>query len=57
VARAVDRGGLTREDAEARIAAQLPAAEKIRVATYVIDNDGPLGETEAQVDQLLAKLR
>jgi dephospho-CoA kinase len=57
VARAVDRGGLAREDAEARIAAQLPAAEKIRVATYVIDNDGPLGETEAQVDQLLAKLR
>src|SRR5206468_1055881 len=57
VARAVARGGLTREEAEARIAAQLPAEEKVRVATHVIDNDGALAETEAQVERLLEKLR
>ena len=51
------RGGLTREEAEARIAAQLPAEEKVRVATHVIDNDGALEETEAQVQRLLEKLR
>ncbi|HVV16602.1 MAG TPA: dephospho-CoA kinase [Polyangia bacterium] len=57
VARAVARGGLTREEAEARIAAQLPAAEKVRVASHVIDNDGSLAETEAQVQRLLETLR
>ncbi|HSS38214.1 MAG TPA: dephospho-CoA kinase [Polyangia bacterium] len=57
VARAVARGSLTRDEAEARIAAQLPAEEKVRVATHVIDNDGPLPETEAQVGRLVAKLR
>ena len=31
-------------------AAQLPLAEKLRVATHVIDNDGDLAATEAQVD-------
>jgi len=57
VARAVARGGLTRQEAEARIAAQLPAAEKVRLASHVIDNDGPVAETQKQVDQLLAALR
>ncbi|HVT09222.1 MAG TPA: dephospho-CoA kinase [Polyangia bacterium] len=57
VARTVARGGLTREEAEARIAAQAPAAEKIRLATYVIDNDGSREETEAQVREVVEKLR
>ncbi len=57
VDRAVARGGLTRQEAEARIAAQLPAGEKVRVASHVIDNDGPLAQTEAQVDRLLESLR
>lgn len=56
VARAVARGGLTRAEAEARIAAQLPAAEKIRLATYVIDNDGSREATEAQVRGVIEKL-
>ena len=42
--------------AEARIRAQAPLADKLRVATYVIDNDGDLTATEAQVDRLLAEL-
>ena len=56
VARAVARGGLTRAETEARIAAQLPAAEKIRLATYVIDNDGSREATEAQVRGVIEKL-
>ena len=54
LARVLGRGALTEAQARARIAAQLPLAEKLRVATHVIDNDGPLAATEAQVDALLA---
>jgi dephospho-CoA kinase len=56
VARVLARGELTREQAEARIRAQAPLADKLRVATHVIDNDGDRATTEAQVDRLLASL-
>jgi dephospho-CoA kinase len=56
VDRIVARGGLTRADAEARIRAQLPLADKLRVATHVIDNDGDPAATEAQVERLFAAL-
>jgi dephospho-CoA kinase len=56
IARVLARGGLTRAQAEARIRAQAPLADKLRVATHVIDNDGDLAATEAQVDRLLAEL-
>jgi dephospho-CoA kinase len=52
LARAVARGGLTEAEARARIAAQAPLAEKIAVADHVIDNDGPLAETKAQVRRI-----
>jgi dephospho-CoA kinase len=54
--RVLARGGLTRAQAEARIAAQLPLEDKLRVATHVIDNDGDRAATEAQVESLLAAL-
>ena len=54
--RILARGGLTEAEAKARIAAQLPLAEKLRHATFVIDNDGDLAATEAQVDALLTRL-
>jgi dephospho-CoA kinase len=57
IERAVARGGISREEAEARVRAQLPAEEKARVASHVIDNGGTLAETEQQVDALLKKLR
>jgi dephospho-CoA kinase len=57
VARAVARGRLTPDEARARIAAQLPLADKVRVATHVIINDGDLESTRAQVERLLADLR
>lgn len=57
VARAMARSGMTREEVVARMRAQLPLAEKRRVATHVIDNDGDLAATERQVEALIAELR
>lgn len=49
--------GLSKEEIERRIAAQMPAAEKLRHATEKIDCSGPLKETRKQVEELAAKLR
>lgn len=49
--------GLSREDAARRIAAQLPAEEKRRLADYVIDCSGALAETERQVEQVWQALQ
>ena len=49
--------GLSREDAERRIAAQLPAEEKRRLADYVIDCSGALAETERQVERVWQALQ
>jgi dephospho-CoA kinase len=56
IERAVARGGLTAEDAEARIEAQLPLLAKVRVATHIVDNDGDLEATRAQVARLVTQL-
>ena len=39
------------------MAAQLPEAEKVRHATFVIENAGSEAELAAQVDELLNKMR
>ncbi|MEP6463456.1 MAG: dephospho-CoA kinase [Frankiaceae bacterium] len=49
--------GMTPEDAQARIDAQIPLADKVSVATYVIENDGDLAALEPQVNQLWRELR
>jgi dephospho-CoA kinase len=46
-----------RKEVERRMAAQLPEAEKIKAADYVIDNSGTLEHTQGQVEQIWAKLR
>lgn len=46
VARAVARG-MTREEAERRIARQMPREERLRFADYVIDSSGAMSDTEA----------
>jgi dephospho-CoA kinase len=56
LARALARDGMTHDEARARLAAQLPLAEKVAAATHVIDNQGSLAATEAQVAALLAEL-
>ncbi len=48
VARTVSRLGISRAQAQARMASQLPDEEKVRVADYVIVNDGSLKELEAK---------
>lgn len=55
IARLVGRG-LTVDEAEQRLAAQLPAEEKARRADYVIRTDGSFADTDAQVDGVLREL-
>ena len=50
VSRMVDMRGYTREEAEARLAAQMPVEEKAAKSHYVIDNDG----TEEQLKRQTA---
>ncbi|MFO7248113.1 MAG: dephospho-CoA kinase [Bacillota bacterium] len=50
------RDSLTREEALARIHAQMPIEEKRRRADYVIDNSGSLAETERQVNAFLRQV-
>jgi len=57
IARVVARDGLREEDVRARLRAQLPQQDKVRLATHVIDNDGDRATTEAQVDRIIARLR
>ena len=46
-----------RKEVARRMAAQLPEAEKIKAADYVIDNSGSLEQTREQVQQVWKKLR
>lgn len=48
--------GMTAEHADARIASQLPQAERAAVADVLITNDGSMDELIAQVDQLWNQL-
>jgi dephospho-CoA kinase len=57
IARLRRRDGMTGEEAQARIAAQLPAAEKTRQATVVIENAGSEAELAAMVDELAERLQ
>jgi dephospho-CoA kinase len=46
-----------RKEVARRMAAQLPEAEKAKMADYVIDNSGSLGHTREQVQNIWAKLQ
>lgn len=54
--RLVERDGFTGEEADARIASQLPLADKIAVADHVIVNDEDLVSTRSQVEAVHEKL-
>ena len=54
--RLMERNKLSKEDAEKRLAAQLPIDQKVKKATYVINNVGSFEDTNAQVDDLIKKL-
>jgi dephospho-CoA kinase len=51
------RKGLTRDHAQARIAAQIPSDEKRRRADFVIDSSGSLENTRGQVEAVYASLQ
>ena len=55
-ARVVARDGLGREEARARIAAQLPLAEKTAAATWVIHNEGDIAALRTEVDRVVADI-
>ncbi|HYE86561.1 MAG TPA: dephospho-CoA kinase [Vicinamibacterales bacterium] len=55
--RLMERNKLSKDDAERRINAQLPIEQKVKKATYVINNDGSFAATDAQVDALIASLK
>lgn len=48
--RAMERDGLSREEAEARIRSQMPESEKIPKAAYLVENTGTEEELEGKVD-------
>ena len=52
VERLMVRDGLEEEAARARLASQLPLEEKLKVATWVIDNSGDRAALAAQIDAL-----
>jgi len=48
--------GVTRADAEARMAAQADDAERRKIATYVVDNSRDLAALEQQIDEIWVDL-
>jgi dephospho-CoA kinase len=45
-----------RQEAQRRIAAQIPDEDKIKVADHIIDTSGPVSATEKQVEKLMKEL-
>lgn len=57
IERLMAKTGISREEAERRIASQMPAEEKRRRADFVIDCSGSLEETRRQVELLFPQLQ
>lgn len=55
-ARLMERDGLTSEEADLRIAAQLPTEDKVAKADYVIDNSSGTASTLRQVERVWKEL-
>jgi dephospho-CoA kinase len=51
------RNNLTREEAERRIAAQMPQEEKLRYADFDVDTSGDFDETKSQTEEVFRALR
>lgn len=56
IERARKKFGLSEAETHLRLKAQLPLAEKIKKAVYVIDNNGDVQKTRAQVEAIFKKL-
>jgi dephospho-CoA kinase len=55
--RLMRRNNLSREEAAARISAQMPQEEKLRYADFKIDTSGSYEETRRQTEEVYAELR
>ena len=55
--RLVRRRGMTKEQAQARMAAQTSRDDRLAIAGIVIDNSGSLAELDRQVGELWTELR
>ncbi|HET7195486.1 MAG TPA: dephospho-CoA kinase [Nocardioides sp.] len=56
VERMVELRGMTREDAEARVAAQATREERLKIATHVVDNTGTVEDLRRRVTQVYREL-
>ena len=56
-ARVLARAGMTEPKFEQIVARQLPDAQKRARADYVVDTGGPIPQTEARIDAIVAELR
>jgi len=56
VERMVELRGMTREDAEARVAAQATREERLRIATHVVDNTGTVEDLRRRVTAVYREL-
>ncbi len=57
IERLCERDGLDESAARARLATQLPLAEKVAVADYTIENTGTLAQLHSRADEVLAAIR
>jgi len=57
VTRACARDKASEGDVRARIGAQMPLAEKVKVADFVIENAGSLADLHRRTDEVLAAIR
>lgn len=56
IRRLIERNALSREEALSRIKSQMPLSEKVKYATYVIDNSGTLDEMRKQVEEVWKRI-
>jgi dephospho-CoA kinase len=56
ITRVMARDGVSKSDARARVAAQMPTEEKVRRADHVINTDGSFEETNRQVRRVFDAL-
>jgi dephospho-CoA kinase len=56
IRRLIERDGFSREAALSRIKSQVPISEKVKYATYVIDNSGTLEGTRKQVEEVWKRI-
>jgi dephospho-CoA kinase len=57
IERVIKRDGATREQAEARVRAQIPIRDKARRGDFVIRTDGSFEETDREIRDVLEELR